>query len=212
MAPYEHTVGEDLPTKYKSLTSTVEVSSRVRTTKAEADPERTQVCAFLDSATLTTSHPAPSLSPATIQGSADSTWAIELVHGPSAPDPNALLLSFRTDEERQVKLNNVPGAFLKGRQAALLRYQKESEADGTPDASGRLASFYENKIKENGGLLAMYEGKADAEGWMTASKQMWSDLSKTVKVLEEKLHASYLVGDQIALAEWVPSSSPPNSG
>lgn len=185
VAPYEHTVGDDLPTKYKSLTSTIEV------------------CAFLDSATLTTSHAAPSLSPATIQGSADSTWAIELVHGPSAPDPNALLLSFRTEEERKAKLNDVPGAFIKGRQEALERYAKESAADSSsdPSGSGRLAAFYENKIKENGGLLAIYEGKADGEGWMTQSKQMWSDLSKTVKALEEKLNATYLVGDQIALAE-----------
>jgi hypothetical protein len=93
----------------------------------------------------------------------------------------------------------VPGAFLKGRQEALDRYAKESESSA--DASGRLATFYENKIKENGGLLAMYEGKQDALGWMETSKKMWSDLSKTVQTVEEKLGSGFAVGDQIALAE-----------
>lgn len=181
VAPYSHTTSADLPTKYKSLTTTIEIAD------------------FLDASTLTTSHPAPSLSPATIQGSADSTFFIQLVHSESAPDPNALLLSFRSEEERKAKLGDVPGKFLKGRQEALERYAKESE--GSPDASGRLATFYENKLKENGGLLAIYEGKQAAQGWIETSKKMWSDLSKTVETVEEKLGSGFAVGDQIALAE-----------
>lgn len=124
------------------------------------------------------------------------------MHSAEAPDPNTLLLSFRTEEERKAKAAGVPGKFLKGRQEALEKYAKESE--GTKDASGRLAAFYEAKIRDNGALLAVVEGKQSADEWVEKSKKMWADLSKTVKVVEERLNSTtgtYAIGDQIALAE-----------
>lgn len=134
VAPYEHTTSPDIPSKYKSITDTVEVVK------------------FLDSATLSASHAAPSLSPATVQGSADSNELIALVHKDDV-DPNFLLLSARNDEERQAKLSGLPGQFLKGRQAALERYQKEAADDGDT----KLAPFYEQKIKVRRGARARPE-------------------------------------------------------
>lgn len=127
VAPYEHTTSPDIPSKYKSLNDT------------------TQICDFLDSATLSSRshHLAPSLSPATVQGSTDSKAIIELVHKEDV-DPNFLLLSLRNDDERKAKLAGLPGQFLKGRQQALERYQTENASQG---GDSRFASFYEQKIK-----------------------------------------------------------------
>lgn len=120
------------------------------TTKFRAITSTTEICAFLDESTVGPSaHHAPSLSPATVQGSQDSKAVIELVHGLEAPDPNFMLMSFRTDEERKAKLAGVPGRFLKGRQEALERYQKEA---GDEDA--RLAAFYRLKIQVREDLVA----------------------------------------------------------
>ncbi|KAK4049035.1 hypothetical protein OIV83_004396 [Microbotryomycetes sp. JL201] len=181
VAPFEHTVNPEVPTKFKSLADSVEIAK------------------FLDESTLSpaSSHSAPKLSPATVQGSTDEKYFIELVHKPDAPDPNFLLLSLRNDEERKGKNANLPGNFLRGRQTALEQYQKETKDSG----SAAFQSFYENKIKENGGLLAIYEGKADAAGFYKLSQDAWANLSKLVTLLESKLAAQYLVGDQLSLAD-----------
>ncbi|KAM0787382.1 hypothetical protein ACM66B_003467 [Microbotryomycetes sp. NB124-2] len=178
VAPFEHTVTPEVPTKFKALADSVEIAK------------------FLDESTLSPSaqHTAPKLSPATVQGSTDVKYFVELVHKADAPDPNFLLLSLRNDEERQAKNANLPGNFLRGRQEALERYQNE-------DGAAAFKSFYETKIKENGGLLAIYEGKADASGFYKTSQEAWKNLSKLVTVLESKLKAQYLVGDQISLAD-----------
>jgi glutathione S-transferase len=49
----------------------------------------------------------------------------------------------------------------------------------------------------------MYEGKADSTQWQQASRVMWSQVPKTLALLEQKLEdtAPYLLGDQISLAE-----------
>ncbi|KAK4055975.1 hypothetical protein OIO90_002969 [Microbotryomycetes sp. JL221] len=181
VAPYEHTVDPAVPTKFKALTDSVEIAK------------------FLDESTLSpaTSHSAPKLSPATVQGSTDEQFLIQLVHKQDAPDPNFLLLSLRNDDERKAKMASLPGEFLKGRQAALEQYQKET-ADSN---DSKLKAFYETKIKENGGLIAVYEGQADASGFYAKSQEAWSNLSKLVQLLEGKLQATYLVGDQISLAD-----------
>ena len=49
----------------------------------------------------------------------------------------------------------------------------------------------------------MYEGKVDSTSWQQASQLMWSQVPKTLALLESKLEdtAPYLLGDQISLAE-----------
>ncbi|SCV70997.1 BQ2448_3759 [Microbotryum intermedium] len=179
VAPYEHTTTPDLPTKYKALTDSIEI------------------CQFLDSSTSrSTTFQSPSLTPATVQGSSESKFWVEHVHGPDAADPNAFLMSFRTDDERKAKNAHLPGEFLRGRQRALEKYAKEAGERDT-----RLAAFYDNKIKENGSLLAMYEGKVDASPFIETSNGMYVALGKTIALLEKSLRAAYLVGDQVSLAD-----------
>ncbi|GAA5966538.1 hypothetical protein JCM3765_000951 [Sporobolomyces pararoseus] len=181
VVPYEHTLDDTIPTKFRALTGTKDI------------------CDFLDlSSTRSATHHAPALSPATVQRSADSKELIAHVHKEEAPDPNKLLLSFRNEQERDIKFKGLVGGFLNGRQGALERYAKEV---GGSDA--KLKAFYEKKIAENGGLIAMYEGKVDSTSWQQASQLMWSQVPKTLALLESKLEdtAPYLLGDQISLAD-----------
>ncbi|GAA6027743.1 hypothetical protein JCM8097_008012 [Rhodosporidiobolus ruineniae] len=180
VVPWAHTVEEGIQTKYKAITGSQ------------------AVCDFLDQATLRSSaHSAPALSPATIARAAAQKDLIELVHKEDV-DPNLLLLSFRDENEAKTKFGGLVGGFLKGRQEALERFVKE-----VGDSDARLKEFYQKKIQENGGLIAMYEGKADATEWQKAAKERWAAVAKTFAALEDKFepNASYLVGDQVSLAD-----------
>ncbi|GAA5830858.1 hypothetical protein JCM11251_001099 [Rhodosporidiobolus azoricus] len=180
VVPYAHTVEEGITTKFKAITGSNAITD------------------FLDTATLGSSaHQAPSLSPATVQRSAVQKELIELVHKDDV-DPNLLLLSFRDDKEREAKLGQLPGGFLKGRQEALERYAKE-----VGDSDPKLKEFYQKKIAENGGLLAMYEGKQDSTEFQKTGQQLWQNIGKTLSILERKFDgdAPFLVGDQISLAD-----------
>lgn len=135
VVPFQHTLDSSLPTQFKAITTSIEV------------------CKFLDDCTLgfsdpTATAPSPSLSPATVQGSADSEYLIGLVHSDTAPDANKLLLGFRSEGERDVKWGKgaVEGGarkWLEGRHKALLNYRKESEVEEDPI----LNKFYDLKIK-----------------------------------------------------------------
>ncbi|GAA5837961.1 hypothetical protein JCM9279_004083 [Rhodotorula babjevae] len=179
VVPYEHTLDDGVRTKFKAITTTA------------------NVCDFLDRSTNSSSFAAPSLSPATIESSSTSKDLIEHIHQDSV-DPNTLLLVWRNEAERKVKAGGLPGGFLKGRQGALERYAKE-----VGDSDLKLKAFYEKKIQENGGLLSLLEGKGDASGIEAKAKDLWTNVGKTVELLETKLQpgAAYLLGDQISLAD-----------
>jgi hypothetical protein len=124
VVPYEHTLDDTIPTKFRALSGTKDI------------------CDFLDlSSTRSSTHHAPALSPATVQRSADSKELIAHVHKEEAPDPNKLLLSFRNEQERDTKFKGLVGGFLKGRQNALERYSKE-----VGDSDAKLKVFYEKKL------------------------------------------------------------------
>ncbi|GAA6001087.1 glutathione S-transferase family protein [Rhodotorula paludigena] len=180
VVPYEHTLDESIKTKFKALTSTIEV------------------CNFLDQSTNTNpGFSAPSLSPATVQRAAVSKEIIEAIHV-DAVDPNAALLVWRSEDERKAKLAGLPGGFLRGRQEALERYAKE-----VGDSDPKLKDFYARKMQENGGLLALLEGKGDSTEVQEKAKKLWTGIGETLQTLETKFepNAVYLVGDQISLAD-----------
>ncbi|KAL7413382.1 hypothetical protein BDY24DRAFT_389865 [Mrakia frigida] len=78
---------------------------------------------------------------------------IEALHEDTI-DPNDLLLNYsRNDEERKGKAGDVPGAYWKGRQAALEKYAASSPPE--------LKSFYEKKIAYNSFYNNIYHGSPD---------------------------------------------------
>lgn len=186
VVPYAHTVDEGISTKFKALCSTDEI------------------CDFLDrSTTKSAQFSAPALSPATIQNADLQKEIIARVHGDEV-DPNALLLVWRDEAERKVKAGGLPATFLRGRQEALERYAREVSS-----SDAKLSEFYANKLKENGGLLALLEGKGDSTDVQNKAKALWRNVGETVAYLEAQLDvkAPFLLGDQVSLAECVLSSS-----
>lgn len=182
VVPYAHTVEEGITTKFKAINSTIEI------------------CDFLDRSTVRSAHhSAPVLSPATVQRSAVSKEIIEHVHRDDV-NPNTLLLLWRSDEERQAKLGGMVGGFLKGRQEALERYAKE-----VGDSDAKLKEFYAGKVKENGGLLALLEGKGESSDIQKKAHELWTNVGKALEFLESRFEpaAPFLVGDQVSLAECV---------
>lgn len=160
VVPYAHTVDEGISTKFKALCSTEEI------------------CDFLDrSTTKSAQFSAPALSPATIQNADLQKEIIARVHGDEV-DPNALLLVWRDEAERKAKAGGLPATFLRGRQEALERYAREVSSN-----DAKLSEFYSNKLKENGGLLALLEGKgATRPRCRTRPKRcgaMWARRSRT---------------------------------
>ena len=59
--------------------------------------------------------------------------------------------------------------------------------------------------QENGALLALYEGKADAAGFFAKSKAAWGGLAQTLAFLETHLGtdaaSTFLGGNQVSLAD-----------
>ncbi|GAA5990892.1 hypothetical protein JCM10908_000067 [Rhodotorula pacifica] len=179
VVPYAHTVDEGISTKFKAICSTSEI------------------CDFLDrSTTKTAQFSAPALSPATIQNSDLSKEIIARVHADDV-DPNALLLVWRNEDERKAKAGGLPATFLRGRQEALERYAAEESSDS------KLKEFYANKIKENGGLLALLEGKGDGADVENKAKALWQKVGETLAYFEAQLDAKapFLLGDQVSLAD-----------
>lgn len=128
------------------------------------------------------------------------------MHGDQV-DPNALLLVWRDEAERKAKAEGLPATFLRGRQEALERYSREVSAA----SDAKLSEFYANKLKENGGLLALLEGKGDSTEVQNKAKALWHSVGETLAYLEAQLDvkAPFLLGDQVSLAECV-SSFPPS--
>lgn len=137
----------------------------------------------------------------TIQNADLQKEIIARVHGDHV-DPNALLLVWRNEAERKAKAGGLPATFLRGRQEALERYARE--VDGSADAP-RLTAFYATKLKENGGLLDLLEGKGDSSEIEAKANALWQNVAETLAYLEAQLDvkAPYLLGDQVSLAECV---------
>jgi len=74
-----------------------------------------------------------------------STSIVEEVHGANH-DPNALLLSSVSDEDRQAKINGIPKGFLEGRQKALDEY--------TPNAPQSSSGSSRRSKRETGSSLS----------------------------------------------------------
>ncbi|KAJ6592587.1 hypothetical protein B0H19DRAFT_918542 [Mycena capillaripes] len=71
-------------------------------------------------------------------------------------DPNFAMFLARNNDELAAKSNGLPGIFLSSRQPALEKYAQH------PDAAP-FKVFYEDKLAFNGGMLALFTGKAPEE-------------------------------------------------
>ncbi|KAJ7783466.1 hypothetical protein DFH07DRAFT_864483 [Mycena maculata] len=86
---------------------------------------------------------------------APGTSIIETIHAEKY-DPNFAMLLSRNDAELAQKSGGIAGVFLSGRQVALEKYSQSPE--GAP-----YKAFYETKLAQNGGMLAIAKGTAPPE-------------------------------------------------
>ena len=174
---------------------------------------------FLDQArnvnthSTTSSLPAPSLRPATIDSKTLSDSLISLVHMPTV-DPNFLFLSARTPEELAEKRKSPAGSFIKDRQTALQRYIREGEtiAQNKLDSAGQGADAFEQKtvqfLKEkytaNLLLSNIYDGTAGQDiekGFYEAGNKAWSkSLPDVLTELEGRIKGVHALGDHVVSA------------
>lgn len=160
--------------------------------------------------------PAPSLSPATIEGKALSDQLTSLVHLPTV-DPNFLFLSARSSAELAQKRQSPAGEFIRDRQTALRGYIAEAEraaarkaqtAPGADSFEQRTVQFLKQKLSANQLLQEIYEGQAGAEreaGFFEASKKAWGEsLPEVFDKLEEGMKGPYALGDQVVSTAAIP--------
>ena len=88
---------------------------------------------------------------------ADAKSLIEAVHEESH-DPNAMLLSAISDQDREAKINGIPLGFLSGRQKSLDKF--------APTAPAEFKEFLEAKQKGNKAFLEFYTGEPDVSGFL----------------------------------------------
>lgn len=201
VVPSLETTGSEVSTRYRSLRDT------------------TSIAKFLDQARSVNTHsttsnlPAPSLSPATIEGKVLSDELIATVHSPTV-DPNFLYLSARTRAELEKKTQNSIGTFVKDRQSALKQYlreatataeEKASKAAGADGFEQRTAQFLKDKLSANLLLESIYIGKAGQEtesGFFDVGIKAWSKyLPECLDNLEKTIVGTFALGDHVALAD-----------
>ncbi|QRV90530.1 glutathione S-transferase [Ceratobasidium sp. AG-Ba] len=192
-----------VPTLVAPLANTLDASSE---TKYRALTDTKSVLEFLDksrsnlSKTHTTSHkPAPSLTPATVDGSALSKLLIDLVHA-DENDPNFLQITAKDDAELKEKADGFLGkVFVSGRAKALDEYLAQE------DLIPKIKNILEEKKRGAVFLNAVYLGKATAEekaAFFAKSKEAWEvAVPKTLATLESHIVGPYTLGDQLSLAD-----------
>ncbi|KAH8917619.1 hypothetical protein BT69DRAFT_1244888 [Atractiella rhizophila] len=123
---------------------------------------------------------------------ASQDFFTNLIH--SAVDSNFLLLSARTREELAQKNAGFPGDFLRGRQKALTQYAAEAR-------DPELKKFYDAKLESNTGVLALFEGKADPDGFIQASIDALGFYIFLHSVADSTDANPYLLGSQFTSAD-----------
>ncbi|KAJ7666404.1 hypothetical protein B0H17DRAFT_950902 [Mycena rosella] len=106
-------------------------------------------------------------------------------------DPNFAMFAARNEAERAAKGNGIAGAFLAGRQGALEKYAADPE--GAP-----FKAFYEAKLAQNGGGLAISNGTAPEEakaGFFAMSTAHFAAIKAALyEILPGVLPASGFIG------------------
>ncbi|KAJ7630660.1 hypothetical protein FB45DRAFT_748030 [Roridomyces roridus] len=109
-------------------------------------------------------------------------------------DPNFALFVSRNEEELAAKAGGLAGVFLSGRQAALEKHSKGSDAEAHK-------AFYDNKLATNGGLLALVKGQVPAEhkdGFFAKSQAHADSLKSAIfELLPSVLPDSGFLGGEI---------------
>ncbi|ORX37725.1 hypothetical protein BD324DRAFT_623016 [Kockovaella imperatae] len=196
VVPTAETTSADVDSRYRSLRDTI------------------TICDFLDQArsantvNTTSSRPAPTLSPATIEGKAIVDEIIALVHLPSV-DPNFLAMSARDETELKQKAESASGAMVRDRRASLDKYIKEAKEGASHGGSFEtsIVKFLEERFAANEMIYKVYTGGSNPEDlkmFYEASAKIWNTgipdcLDRLEGLIQDD--GPFTMGDQVSLAD-----------
>lgn len=154
----------------------------------------------------TSSAPAPSLSPATIEGSALSQKIIaDILHGEGA-DPNLLTLLNARDDASLRELAKIRLPFLTGRVATLDECLSQATGE-TTHVSQKVQGFWKEKLAGTQAILEVFknaekssgqlspEERNNREDYLDNAKAAWGKpLRESVKTLNAELEGPYALG------------------
>lgn len=149
------------------------------------------------SRTHTTSvHPAPSLSPATIDALTKSSSIIDLVHSDTL-DPEFLFLSALTPTALQTKASGFEAAYLKSRVEAL-RTAIHGTEGGALSSRAKAVLVAKQTVYE--GYLKVYEAKGEGpegEAFLKLSRKAWEeDVKDALAKVEGIIKVSHVAGGE----------------
>ncbi|KZT57096.1 hypothetical protein CALCODRAFT_483453 [Calocera cornea HHB12733] len=189
VVPLERSLGPDEESQFRALRDSVAITDFIDQSRSPLSKTHT-----------TSSAPAPSLSPATMEGSNTSKAIISLLHDPKGADPNFLKRSARVPAEITQGAKVIVPLF-----EARQRVLDASLAEQPEGMSSKLRTFLEGKSAQNKIMLDIWSrGAASpaAAEFMESSKTLWElALPDTLKKLNELIVGPFCLGDQLSVAD-----------
>ncbi|EJT97784.1 hypothetical protein DACRYDRAFT_84120 [Dacryopinax primogenitus] len=189
VVPLERSLGPDEESQFRALRDSVTITDFIDSSRSPLSKTNT-----------TSSAPAPSLSPATIEGSNISKAIISLLHDSKGADPNFLKRSARTPAELQAG-KAVNTALFANRQEAI----EASLSEQPEGVTSKLRTFLEGRSESNKVSLDIWSKGAEsvhAKEFMESSKTLWEvTLPDTFKKLDELIIGPFCLGDQLSVAD-----------
>jgi len=199
--PLENTLSEEVESRYKAITDS-------KTIVEFLDKSRS-----MRSATRTTSTaPAPSLTPATIEFTDVSNQIIALLHSDVA-DPNHLLYVNAHDERSLRELAKIVLPGIIGKRAALEKHLSDAEAGRLHVTDKVVKLWNEGKAEqdkwyavlseaETPTLKLAPEGKHRREEFFSMAAKAWGqDLKAVILKLSKEIRGPFVLGDQFSISD-----------
>ncbi|KZO96279.1 hypothetical protein CALVIDRAFT_537454 [Calocera viscosa TUFC12733] len=189
VVPLERSLGPDEESQFRALRDSVAIADFIDQSRSPLSKTHT-----------TSSAPAPSLSPATMEGANISKAIVSLLHDEKGADPNFLKRSARVPAEiTEGAKVNVP--LFEARQRVI----DASLAEQPEGVSSKLRTFLESKSAANMINLDIWSrGSASphAAEFMQSSKTLWElSLPDTLKKLDGLIVGPFCLGDQLSVAD-----------
>jgi len=201
VVPLENTLSQEIESRYKAITDS-------KTIVEFLDKSRSAI-----SITHTTSTaPAPSLTPATVEYSNVSNQMIALLHSDEA-DPNHLVYVNAHDEASLRELAKKFLPSITAKRAALEKHLSDARA-GRLQVSDKVVKLWEDKMAAQDKRHAVLseadlltseltpEGKQRREEFFKLAAKAWEqDLKAVVMKLSKDMRGPFVLGDQFSVAD-----------
>ncbi|KAK2461931.1 hypothetical protein APHAL10511_006394 [Amanita phalloides] len=200
VVPLANTLSEEVESRYKAITDSKAIVEFLDKSRSATSTTHT-----------TSTAPAPTLTPATVEFTNISNQIITLLHSDIA-DPNRLLFFNAYDD---ASLQALAKAVLPGivtRHAALEKNLSEA-ASGRLQVSDKVIKLWSEKKAEQEKIYAVLseadksvselttEGKRTREAFMETAAKAWEDAKGVIVQLNKEIRGPFILGDQFSVAD-----------